>query len=49
MKVIEIVCPDCGKLITKVTEDSSVTVIGWCRRCKREKIIKYRAKEPPKK
>ena len=49
MKRVEIVCPDCGKLITVISEDSSVTIFGYCRRCKKEKVIKYRAKEPPKK
>ena len=49
MRVVEILCPDCGKLITKVTEDSQVTIYGFCRRCKAEKKITYpykRAKEP---
>lgn len=49
MKLIEIVCPDCGKLIIKVSVDSVVTLFGWCRRCREEKKIKYRAEEPPKK
>ena len=46
MKKVEIRCPDCNKLITKVSEDSNVTVYGYCRRCKQEKKIIYRAKEP---
>lgn len=43
-----ITCPDCGKLITKVSPDSKVTIYGYCRRCKTEKTIHYpiRAKEP---
>lgn len=49
MRKIDILCPDCGKLITKVSEDSRVTVYGYCRRCKAEKTITYpykRAIEP---
>lgn len=46
MKIVEIRCPDCNKLITKVSADSIVTVYGYCRLCKKEKIIVYRAKEP---
>lgn len=46
MPKIDIVCPDCGKLITKVSSDSKVTIYGFCRRCKAEKTITYRAKEP---
>ena len=48
MTKVDIVCPVCGKLITKVSSDSIVTVFGYCRRCKAEKVIKYhgRAKEP---
>ena len=46
MKKVEIVCPDCGKLITKVSSDSIVTIFGFCRRCKAEKTIFYRAVEP---
>ena len=48
MKKVEILCPDCGKLITKVSEDSQVKVYGFCRRCKAEKTITYpiRAIEP---
>jgi DNA-directed RNA polymerase subunit M/transcription elongation factor TFIIS len=51
VKVVEIVCPDCGKIITKVSDDSNVVIYGYCRRCKEEKKIKYisRAKEPLKK
>lgn len=48
MAKIDIVCPDCGKLITRVSSDSNVTIYGYCRRCKAEKAITYpiRAKEP---
>lgn len=53
MNKVEIRCPDCNKLITKVSADSVVTVYGYCRLCKKEKIIvykpkdiEYRAKEP---
>jgi endogenous inhibitor of DNA gyrase (YacG/DUF329 family) len=46
MRKVEILCPDCGKLITKVSEDSRATIYGFCRRCKAEKVIIYRAKEP---
>lgn len=46
MEKVDIVCPECGKLITKVSANSTVTVFGYCRRCKKEKEIKYRAKEP---
>ena len=38
MEKIEIVCPECGKLITKVSANSTVTVYGYCRRCKKERI-----------
>lgn len=50
MMKVEIVCPDCGKLITKVSSDSKVTVFGFCKRCKAEKEITYppRANEPTK-
>lgn len=48
----EILCPDCGKLITVVSVDSSVTIYGWCKRCRQEKKITYpekgRANEPLK-
>ena len=49
MRKVEIICPDCKKLITKVSEDSRVTIFGYCRRCKAEKTITYpykRAIEP---
>ncbi len=52
MEKVEIVCPDCGKLITKISTDSRVTIFGYCRRCKRENTIRYsrearyRATEP---
>ena len=49
MRKIDILCPDCGKLITRVSEDSHVTIYGFCRRCKAEKKITYsykRAIEP---
>ena len=50
MKQVEILCPDCGKLLTKVSADSVATLICWCRRCRQEKTIPYnRAVEPPKK
>ena len=47
---VDILCPDCGKLITKVSPDSKVTIYGYCRRCKTEKTIHYpiRANEPTK-
>lgn len=50
MTKINILCPDCGKLITKVSSDSKVTIFGFCRRCKAEKTIVYqtRAEEPVK-
>lgn len=41
MKEVELFCPDCGKLITKVSADSVVTLICWCRRCRQEKTISY--------
>lgn len=34
-----ILCPDCGKLLLKVTRDTKGTVICWCRRCRDEKPI----------
>lgn len=43
---VEILCPECGKLITKVSKDSIVTIYGWCKVCKKEKEIPYRANEP---
>lgn len=47
MKTVDIVCPDCGKLLLKVTPDSEATLVCYCKRCKLEKIIKKnRAKEP---
>jgi phage FluMu protein Com len=49
MSKVEILCPDCGKLIVKVSPDSKATIYGFCRRCKAEKAITYpytRAKEP---
>lgn len=47
MSKVNILCPDCGKLITKVSADSVVTLFGWCKTCKAEKKITYnRAKEP---
>lgn len=49
MNTVEILCPDCGKLLLKVTADSKATMICWCRRCKAEKTITYkRANEPSK-
>lgn len=48
MGPVNIYCPDCGKLIVKVSADSDVTIYGYCRRCKAEKEITYRAKEPIK-
>lgn len=52
MQKIDINCPDCGKLITKVsgdikvrfdnpTEEPVLIEYGYCRRCKREKKIIY--------
>lgn len=49
MKQVEILCPCCGKLLLKVSADSVATMICWCRRCRQEKIIKYRATEPVRK
>lgn len=48
MQKIELFCPDCGKLIARVSPDSHVTLYGFCRRCKAEKKITYhkRAIEP---
>jgi uncharacterized paraquat-inducible protein A len=46
MKKVEILCPDCKKLITVISADSNATIFGYCRRCRQEKIIKYRAAEP---
>lgn len=43
---VDIRCPDCGKLITRVSADSRVTIYGYCKLCKKEKVIKYRAVEP---
>ena len=43
---VEIRCRDCGKLITKVSADSVVTIYGYCKLCKKEKTIRYRATEP---
>lgn len=34
-----ILCPDCGKLLLKVTGNSRATLICWCRRCRTEKTI----------
>lgn len=48
MQKVNILCPDCGKLITRVASDSKVTIYGYCRRCKAEKVIIYRANEPVK-
>ncbi len=49
MKIVEIVCPNCGKIITKVSEDSNAVIYGYCRRCKTEQKIEYqgRAKKEP--
>jgi phage FluMu protein Com len=49
MNKVEIKCPDCGKLIIKVSADSKATLYGWCRRCRQEKKIIHRAVEPPRK
>lgn len=49
MKKVDILCPDCGKLLLRVTDDSNVTLFPWCRLCKKEKQIIHRAEEPPKK
>lgn len=49
MKQIDILCPECSKLLLKVTADSEATMICWCRRCRQEKKITHRAEEPPKK
>ncbi len=50
MKEVEILCPDCGKMLLKVSTDSDATLICWCRRCRTEKRIKFkRASEPVKK
>lgn len=46
MEKVEICCPDCGKLITKVSKDSNTTIYGYCKRCREEKTIHYRASEP---
>ena len=48
MRKVEILCPRCGKLITKVSEDSKVLIFGHCRRCRAEYEIpyNYRAAEP---
>lgn len=47
METVEIVCPDCGKKLAKISTDSKATLVLWCRRCRQEKVIKYnRAKEP---
>lgn len=49
MRKVDILCPDCGKLITRVSADSVVVVFGHCKRCKTEKVIEYnpkRANEP---
>lgn len=42
----KILCPDCGKFLFKIAEGSSATVICWCRLCRQEKRIEYRAIEP---
>lgn len=49
MGKVDILCPACGKLLLKVAADSEVVAFCWCRRCRQEKQITYRAKEPPKK
>lgn len=47
MKTKLIRCPDCGKLIVKVSADSIATIYGWCKKCRQEKEIKInRAEEP---
>lgn len=44
----KILCPDCGKFLLKVTQDTKGTTICWCRRCRDEKTIPIydRAVEP---
>lgn len=49
MKKVDILCPDCGKLLLRATDNSDVTLFPWCRLCKKEKQITIRANEPPKK
>lgn len=44
--MIKVYCPDCNKFLFKISEDSQATIKCWCRRCKSEKIIITRAKEP---
>lgn len=60
MRRVEVLCPDCKKLITKVEHNPDViihvggkdapnepivlTEYGYCRRCKKEKIITYHKK-----
>lgn len=41
---VDIKCPDCGKLITKISSDSRATIFGYCKLCKKEKVIKYEGK-----
>lgn len=44
MEKVDIKCPDCGKLITKISSDSRATIFGYCKLCKKEKVIKYEGK-----
>jgi hypothetical protein len=32
-------CPDCGKVLLKITEDTRGTLIAWCKECREEKTI----------
>lgn len=38
---VEIKCPECGKLITKISSDSRAVIYGWCKSCKKEREIRY--------
>lgn len=35
----DIRCPDCNKLLLKVSEDTKGTLSCWCLRCKKDIVI----------
>lgn len=47
MNKIPILCPDCGKLIVKISADSTATIYGWCKKCRQEKTIKCNRADVP--
>ena len=43
MRKVDICCPDCGKLLLRVASEGEMTLFPWCRLCKKEKQITYKA------